>query len=379
MRMDATPVAADGRGAVMAIIGGGVALHADLPSSTGYTCIRTAGDPGACQPAQVDAGAAAPTHAAGVVAARIGNGIGIVGVAPAVSLLDIRVVAAGVATASDVDAAIRFASSAGADVALVVLPDGVTGASPPPGARAVVSDAIAAGTIVVGGVDSAGDVLNGTDAVSVASLDRTDRQLAIAPTSSRWALAAPGGVGAGDPDRAVLSTGTDGGYAAMSGSWVAAAHVAAALAVLRGDGLDVRSAADRLVASGESPRAPGALVRVDLAAARGTPIASMPAQPAPTTMTAPTTRAPTTPVATARSAVPSAAIDAPPGRLPYALTARSPVALTASPSSVEQPSGTRSQHIPIGPLVVGALLGAIGLALAALVRAARPASQIVTR
>ncbi|HVM53455.1 MAG TPA: S8 family serine peptidase [Acidimicrobiales bacterium] len=217
----AAPLDADGQGATVAVIGDGVADHPDLPPIDHVVCVRTGGRPDRCRTdVSRPGGSRAATLVAGVVAARLGNGEGIVGIAPASSVLDLRVSEAGVARTEDIEAAIRRAADLGAAVALVVLPDAI--AAPGGVDRDAATRALDAGMLVVGGAGTAGHVLDG-DAIAVSALDRAGRPAGSAPTSARWTLAAPGGTGAGDPAVAVLGTDVEGGYIAMSGTWVAPA------------------------------------------------------------------------------------------------------------------------------------------------------------
>ncbi|HVM53456.1 MAG TPA: S8 family serine peptidase, partial [Acidimicrobiales bacterium] len=198
-------------------------------------------------------------------------------------------------------------------VALVVLPDAIAATGGVD--RDLATRALDAGMLVVGGTGTAGGVLDG-DAIAVSALDRAGRPAGSAPTSARWTLAAPGGTGAGDPAVAVLGTDVDGGYIAMSGTWVAAAHVAAAAAVLRTDGLDAATTAQRLVDTAGAPAAVGAPGRLDVAAARrATARGRAPAgAPAVSGSGAPSTVP--VPPPTVVIAAPSE-IDAPPGVLTY--------------------------------------------------------------
>lgn len=362
----AAPLDADGQGATVAVIGDGVADHPDLPPITHVVCVRTDARPSRCRSgvSQVEASGAA-TVAAGIVGARR-NGIGIVGIAPASRLLDVRVSEAGVARAEDVEAALHRAAELGAEVALVVLPDAVAGPDGYGGDAA--TRALDAGMLVVGGAGAAGHVLDG-DALAVSALDRAGRPAGTAPTRSRWSLAAPGGTGAGDPAVAVLGTDADGGYVAMSGTWVAAAHVAAAAAVLRSDGLDAPTAAQRLVETAAAPASGGGPGRLDIAAARASEVQTLPASAA---RTVPSVGAPSpAPVAEPPRVIAAPPeVDAPPGALAYPA-----VAPSERPTMAPNPASatSRSAGARLSPLTIAVALTLIALAAAAyaLVRAAR--------
>lgn len=368
---NADPLAGDGAGVTVAVIGGGVADHPDLAPIAHRSCVRAGGARTGCsaaiRPSSEETSPSA-THAAGVVAAHIDNGLGIRGVAPGASLLDLRVVERGVVRAEDVDAALAHAADAGADVALVVLP-GAAATAPAPGADAVAL-ALAAGVTVVGGAGSAAHVADADDALVVTSFDRGGRPTAGAPGRSRWVIAAPGGSGTGDPERAVVSTAADGGYDARAGTWVAAAHVAGAAAVLRADGVDAAGSAQRLVSRASPSPWPGEPDRLDVRAARGAPSPSIAPSPS-----APASRPaqPALPVIADGSGTPrvEAEIDAPPGVLPYALPARPPPTVERN---ARVASGVRATEVEWNPLqlAAGAVLLACGVGAALLVRASAP-------
>jgi hypothetical protein len=370
----AAPSAADGDGVAVAIIGDGVADHPDLPALDHWVCVGNGGRAERCAPGGGPGRVAArsATIAAGIVAARLGNGEGIVGIAPAARLIDLRVAESGVVRSEDVDAALAQAADLGAAVALVVLPDDAA-ASPAIGAGAT-QRALDAGMLVVGGAGTAGAVLDERDgaAVAVAAVDRSGRPAGSAPTRARWTLAAPGGTGAGDATRAVLGTDVGGGYAAVSGTWVAAAHVAGAAAVLRGDGLGAGETAQRLVDMAQPAETPGAPGRLDVAAARSQvtlaphPTTAVPrAEPAGVTEAHP---APTTSPAT--GAAPE--IDAPPRVLAYPARASAPLQVAATGARPPTRSSRGAAPLSAMQLAIAIALIATAGAVAALVRASRP-------
>lgn len=372
----ASPVAGDGDSITVAVIGGGVADHPDLPSIDHWVCVGTRGVPDRCASDRSGVAVSTATHAAGVVAARLGNGEGIVGIAPAARLVALRVVEAGVAQPDDIDAAMLHAASLGAGVVVVVLPDAAAGpvAASPSGA---VQRALGAGLLVVGGAGSAAHVLDGTDSVAVDSVDRSGRPAGSAPTRARWSLAAPGGTGAGDPERAVLGTATGGDYAAMSGTWVAAAHVAGAAAVLRADGHDAESTAQRLVDAASPAPTRAAPGRLDLGAARSSGPAATAVAVGPNGARSMTPSPPSPSTTPAFVASPPPEIDAPPGVLRYPSRPAPPPSITA-PQSLASTATARPHLSPL-QLGGGGVLAAGAVALAALVRAARPTSVPVPR
>jgi serine protease len=374
---NAAPAPGDGSGVTVAVIGGGLAAHPDLPSIEHHACIGTGGQPDRCGSDAAGVESASATHAAGIIAARQGNGIGIAGIAPAARLLDLRVVERGVANGQDIDAAILLAAHLGARVALVVLPD--VGLGPMPSSGDAVRRALDAGTLVVGGAGTAANVLDGTAAVGVRSLDRSGRPVDAVPTRARWELAAPGGVGAGDAERAVVSTAGDGSYAAMSGTWVAAAHVAAAAGVLQADGIGAAAAAQRLVDTASPATTRDAPGRLDVTAAR-TAQREPAAEPATTpTSVASSATDPATTLAPARTAVSlrPAEPDAPPGVLRYPSRGAVPPTTVAA---IEHAAA--SGRPPLRPhavqiLIALALVATAGI-LVALVRASRAVDPVAT-
>jgi serine protease len=376
----AAPLDADGQGATVAVIGDGVADHPDLPRIDHVVCVRTGGRPERCRTDVSRPAASRPaTLVAGVVAARLGNGEGIAGIAPASGLLDLRVSEAGVARPEDVDAALLRVAELGVEVALVVLPDAVAGSGV--GDSGTATRALDAGMLVVGGAGTAGRVLDG-DAIAVSALDRDGRLAGTAPTSARWTLAAPGGTGAGDPASAVLGTDADGDYVAMSGTWVAAAHVAAAAAVLRSDGLDAETTAQRLVDTAGASSTAGAPGRLDVGASRrSTARALAPAREPAVAGSGVASSVPVPPPTPTLVFAAPPEIDAPPGVLMYGAGAtRDRPPMTAIPES----AGSRPAGARLGPLTIAAALTLIALAAAAsaLVRAARhpiPSSPTMTK
>ncbi len=176
------------------------------------------------------------THAAGVVGAVGGNGIGIAGLAWRVGLLPVRVLD-GAIDELDVDPAlgaeaIRYATDAGAGVILV---DFVTGANDAD-LRAAIRDAVERDAVVIA---AAGDDSRDLDRdpvypaaweepglLSVASVDQGAKLALSSNHGSRAVSLAAPGVG-------VFSTLPGGSAGRLSGTPAAAAHVAGAAALLR--------------------------------------------------------------------------------------------------------------------------------------------------
>ena len=140
-----------GRGALIAILDTGVDLaHPDLAGAL----VPGGGGGGASCPARAQDDHGHGTHVAGIAAAVGGNGIGVAGVAPAASILPIKV---GIGENVDFDAVvrgIRTAADRGADVVNLSLSTGesvpvVMNAATEPKLEAAVEYAWSKGTVVV--------------------------------------------------------------------------------------------------------------------------------------------------------------------------------------------------------------------------------------
>lgn len=312
---------ATGRGTTIAVIDSGVSLdHEDLASKLvdGVACQRTGGEPELCtgEPADDDGHG---SHVAGIAAAATGNGTGIAGVAPDARIMPIKVLfkpcpsCQATGNAGDVAAGIRWAADRGADVINLSLGSTTSSVFGPAFAEAIryawdrgSIPVVAAGNQFVLTADF-GDA----PAVVVSATDRDDGAPSYSNGvgSARWAVAAPGGE-AGDTSETcapggepagVLSTywaeGDDAAYACLSGTSMAAPHVAGALAVLVSTGASPQAAVDALLGSAVDLGAPGrddlfGSGRIDLAAATTivvtTPLSTPSStEPAPVEPTAP--------------------------------------------------------------------------------------------
>jgi thermitase len=231
------------------------------------------------------------THVAGVAAATADNGVGVAGVAPAASIMPLRVLDRdGTGTESNVVQAIRFAvrQSKGLNLRLVVnlsLTDlKVTGSQ---GSSRLIQDAVReawfAGAVIVAAAgnenfDQADYPAAGANVLSVGATDEQDRRasfsnrrpLVVAPgdkiVSTYWDPATPN-------EHAV--------YASGSGTSMAAPAVAGVAALLLSAGRTNAEAVARIVEEADDLGAEGAddefgHGRVNAAAALGVPGAGRP-------------------------------------------------------------------------------------------------------
>lgn len=289
--------AGTGAGTTIAVVDSGVALeHEDLITKLdpGVACRDTGGDPARCtgSPADDDGHG---THVAGVAGAATGNGLGVAGAAPGARIIPVKVLFRACDTcqstgeAEDVSAAVRWAADHGATVINLSL-GSTTSSVFGEGFAEAVRYAWDRGSIPV--VAAGNDYVLTADlgdapAVVVSATNRDD----VAPEYSngvgdaRWAVSAPGGDGSDTPEscsqqgepRGILSAywsaaDPTGAYACLSGTSMAAPHVSAALAVLRGAGLPPAVAVQRLLDTAVDLGDPGpdaifGAGRLDLAAA----------------------------------------------------------------------------------------------------------------
>ena len=169
------------------------------------------------------------THVAGVAAAAAGNGEGIAGVAPGVRVMPLRaglvIGEAGFLQDDDIAAAIVYAVRNGADVLNLSFGD--------PAYSPLIDDAVrfalGRGVVVVAaaGNEASSEVfyparLPGT--IAVAAVGRGGAPAAFSNFGASIDLAAPG--------VAIHSTGPGGGYSSLSGTSLAAPHVAGAAALV---------------------------------------------------------------------------------------------------------------------------------------------------
>jgi len=164
------------------------------------------------------------TELAGAVAARADNGVGVAGLAPRARVMPVQVVADGVGLLSDAVAGLAYAAEQGADVAVLSW----VGAEEVRALRTAVRD------LRIPVVVPAGN--GGTLLDDPVELPPVPNLLVVAALDNRGRV--PGftnrgrdGVDLMAPGWQVLTTTADAGYARVSGTSLAAAHVGAALAL----------------------------------------------------------------------------------------------------------------------------------------------------
>lgn len=218
------------------------------------------------------------THVAGIAAASVNNGRGVVGVAPDAKILPVRVLQldkddpaykafgtrSGVGGVDDVRAGIRWAVDNGAHVVNLSLGDNVQGVFGSSFVDAIryawdrgVICVVAAGNSFV-----TGSGFSSESAIVVSATDRNDAKPTYSSSvgQAKWGMAAPGGEGSGAD--AVLSTfwtpdNVPNRYSYAAGTSMAAPHVAGAAAILRGLGLTPLQTVERLRATAKDIGDPG--------------------------------------------------------------------------------------------------------------------------
>ena len=259
-----------GRGITVAVVDTGVHLtHEDLAERIvpGWDFVGNDATP------QDDNGHG--THVAGIVAAVADNGKGVIGVAPDVKIMPVKVLNSdGRGSGADVDAGIRWAANHGAHVINLSLGEDLQGLEPfGPSFVEAIEYAWGKGAVCV--VAAGNDTLqssgfnSGTNAVVVTATTRNDTQAGYASDvgllfdvkNPKWGMAAPGGAG-GEPDEDdILSTywtsSTPNAYAWAAGTSMATPHVSGAVAILRSLGLSKDQAADRVTKTAKDLGAAG--------------------------------------------------------------------------------------------------------------------------
>lgn len=378
-----------GAGITVAVIDSGVdATHEDLKGRirTAVTCLGTTGDPDQCTPGSAADDDGHGTHVAGILGATQGNGLGVAGVSPEATLLDVKALrrvcvppqvpgtdlhGSGSCHAEgaviDVRAAMRWASSHGANVInLSLAEDAVTRSTTGSSIAPEVKEAWAAGIVVVVASGNDLDVLMGSGygdlpvlVVTATGPNDARARYANSVGEVRWGVAAPGGSSDGPcPTADILSTYRDvvdgPGYACMSGTSMAAPHVSGAIALLLAKGWTASSAVDRLVSTAQDIGAPGrdkvfgyGMINASLAAS-----GSSPPKPRATSTSASQAAAGAGSQPSSPEAVPAAA----PTAAPTPVVAPSPL---TTPAQVRaEDVGERGQDLWLLPWVATMLLAA---------------------
>ena len=295
-----------GRGAMIAIIDSGIdQTHPDLLPGMlpGVDLAAQASGKPDCPPGPEDE-LGHGTHVAGIAGARGGNGIGVAGVAPQASVLGLKVSDEESIYFDAVLAGIRLAADRGADVVNISLHAGnypytvPFGEALEPEVEEAIKYAWDRGTVVVAAAGNSAlpqcdTPASATLAVCVTASGRDGLPMAYSngtlEPDGTVVVRAPGGNGPGlaiECDDNVLSTyfphGTFSecpgpvGYATMSGTSMAAPHVAGLVALLASAGLTAPEIVERLQSTA------GDFGIVDAAAAtEGLPVPAPPPPPAP--------------------------------------------------------------------------------------------------
>ena len=232
---------ATGAGVVVAVVDSGVDLaHEDLAGRLvpGRDVVDDDDDP------QDENGHG--THVAGIVAAALGNGKGVAGVAPGAKVMPIRVLGPdGGGTLTDVIEGVRHAVANGAHVVNLSLGED-TQAILGPAFGDVLDEAWAAGVVPV--VSAGNQFLTGSgfsdeNALVVAATNRNDGKPSYSSGVglAKWGISAPGGelptIRAEDAVFSTYWTGREPNqYAFLAGTSQAAPHVSAAVAILLSTG-----------------------------------------------------------------------------------------------------------------------------------------------
>lgn len=218
-----TRMVADGTGAVIAVLDTGVAPHPDLPHVRPGVDLSGQDEPDGRSDVYGHG-----THVAGIAAAAADDGYGIDGVAPGATVLPVKVLDdQGAGSYGAVAAGVSWAAAHGADVINLSL----GGLEYPNELAAAVEYAHDLGVVVVAAAGNSRNqqvvypaALPGV--VGVAATDRYDHQ----SWSSSWGQ----NVDMSAPGDSVLSTLPGGSWDTMSGTSMAAPHVAGAAALVFG-------------------------------------------------------------------------------------------------------------------------------------------------
>ena len=169
------------------------------------------------------------THVAGIIAARVNNGVGIAGAAPSVRILPVRVLdATGSGVSSNVAAGIIWAADHGARVINLSLGGGVS-----PGLQIAMQYALRKGAVVLAAAGNNGASGNAPvypgaypEAIAVGAFDQSLSRAAFSNTGSYVDVSAPGDT--------ILSTwpNPQSSYALLSGTSMATPYASAEAALI---------------------------------------------------------------------------------------------------------------------------------------------------
>jgi subtilisin family serine protease len=250
---------ADGTGIIVAVVDSGVAAtHEDLAGAVLPGLSFLTGDAADRQPGTVDPNGHG-THVAGIIGAR-SNGVGVQGVAPAVTILPVRVLRAnGAGFSSDIAAGILWAHQQGADIINVSLGN----QGPMPGDVGAVIESVThdtsrgkAPSIVVAASGNYGSPVpvwpaSSPSAITVGAQNVDGATASFTSTGPSLDVIAPG--------VAIASTCANGGYCLMSGTSMATPYVTGTMALARqlDPTLTVDSALARIATTSRDVLSPG--------------------------------------------------------------------------------------------------------------------------
>jgi subtilisin family serine protease len=380
-----------GQGVLIGVVDTGVDLqHQDLAGKVAAStaCVGTGGDTAKCSGNGQDIDGHG-THVSGIAAALTNNGKGVAGMAPGAGLVVARVFQNGnngpTADTNDVNAGIAWVVDHGAQVVNLSLGgNALTTSLFGSGLNIGIDYAWSKGAIPVlasGNTNLLGlgsSEYGNINAVVVGATDRTDRVASYSsPTgNAKWAIVAPGGADPNvdpKPEDGIISTYYDpakpsnGLYASLAGTSMAAPHVTGALALLLAQGYNQTGAVDRLLATANRSVSCGCSGRLDVSAAVGSgPAASV----GTTTAVPPTTRV-ARPARSGNAATPGTGVRGPIGTqpvpsssLPSAQDTGGPGAQAATLVPAGGAGGVSTVH-QAGPARGAAVWVLAGLALAA--------------
>ncbi len=239
----AWPTGNTGRGVKVAVLDTGIDYdHPDLRPAGGVNYAGTARD-GSTNPADWNDNHGHGTHVAGIIAAR-NNTIGVIGVAPDVSLYAVKVLSdTGSGYTSDIIQGLNWCAANGVRVASMSLGGGSTTSL-----KYACDRAYSLGVLLVAAAGNNGGAVSYPAAyssvIAVAATDSYSRRASFSNYGSQVELAGPG--------VSIYSTYKNGLYGTMSGTSMACPHVSGAAALAWASGLTSnRAVRSRLVSTAE--------------------------------------------------------------------------------------------------------------------------------